>query len=299
MIALSSAACAVDAVGHARRILATAYLLPPGAMLRALEAAARRGAQVTVRLEGRPFFDHGALSSCNQAAVHALARLGADARLVDRDGGGPPLHMKAAVCDGVAYLDDRNFTGRGNEIVLRDDSVRDVRAIRTAAADRPPIAGRSFWTTKSQALQGEARMLHIARRAQHVDVESESFTCRSSTYAALKRLAQQGVHCRLIVSKKELDRRTVALLENAGVRVRAADFNEKFALIEGRRAWVGSANATSPFYDPDQIDWGARTSSRALVRALHARFRAQWEAAKPVENHFVCQRARAGGGLRP
>ena len=45
-----------------------------------------------------------------------------------------PFHLKAAVCDGVAYLDDRNWTKRGPEIVIADDAPDDVALVRDALA---------------------------------------------------------------------------------------------------------------------------------------------------------------------
>lgn len=272
---------------RARSILATAYLLPHGRMLQALEEAARRGARVTVRLEGSPENDkHGALAAMNQAAVTALRRLGADAQLVDCAGGeGPRLHMKALVCDGVAFLDDRNFTNGGNETVLRDDDGADVDAIVAAANGEPHARGTSLYTNKADALGAEETVLRSASKAGTVEVETESFSCESSTYAELKRLAARGVHCRLIVSRREMDdkmRHAATLLEAAGVQVRAADTNEKFAITDGTRAWTGSADSTSVFPNGDQLDWGLCTQSAEIVNALREHFKAHWEAAKPV-----------------
>ena len=267
-------------------MLASAYLLPPGRMLEALEDAARRGAHVTVRIEGRPQHDpRGALKAINEAAVRRLRRFGADAQLVDAtDAGGPALHMKAVVCDGIAYLDDRNFTATGQDAVLRIDSPQNVAAVSEAVRGLPHRACRSFWTSKGSALRAEARMLQAARASQAVEVESESFGTSSGVYGALKNLAQHGSQCRLIVARRELTARAsnaIARLERAGVQVRASAFNEKFALA-GAQAWVGSANATTPFYDGDQIDWGLRTRSRAVTAMLHSRFETQWAHARPV-----------------
>lgn len=256
-------------------------------MLRALEDAAARGAHVTVRLEGRPNRDKsGALAAMNQAAVTALCRFGADARLVDcADGEGPRLHMKALVCDGVAYLDDRNFTNSGKETVLRDNGRADVDAIVAAANGESHTHGTALWTDKADALGAEAALLGTAAHMSSADVETESFSCQSRTYAELKRLAARGVHCRLIVSRREADEKmqhAIALLEDAGVQVRAADTNEKFAIAGGARAWVGSADSTSAYGNYDELDWGLCTRSRQIVGALRSNFEAHWKAARPA-----------------
>jgi len=148
--------------------------------------------------------------------------------------------MKAVVCDGVAFLDDRNFTATGEDTVLRIDSPRDVAAVVAAAQNRSHPACRSFWTSKGGALRAETRMLNAAAKAKSVEVESESFGMSSGPYGALKRLARHGVQCRLIVSSRELGGRgskAIAQLEKSGVQVRAAEFNEKFA-VAGAQAFL-------------------------------------------------------------
>jgi phosphatidylserine/phosphatidylglycerophosphate/cardiolipin synthase-like enzyme len=277
---------AVDSVGRARSILLTAYVLREGRMLDALEAAARRGAAVTVRVEGHPYGDSdGTLTQQNASAVAELRALGADAAVTDADGSGPAMHMKALVCDGVAYLDDRNWPDDGQDTILRDDFSSDVRAIEDAALGRRPAPGRWFATTKAQALWSEARLLYAAGRGAHVDVESESFGVSPTVYAALKRLASRRVHCRLLVAQRDLNaksRQALGLLAKAGVEIRVGDFDEKMAVVDGERAWTGSANSTATYYDGNQIDWGVRTDAPDVVRTLQSHFDAHWNAASPL-----------------
>lgn len=267
----------------ARSVLLTAYTLRPGRMLDALEAAARRGARVTVRLEGHPYADAtGELTATNRAAIKALRRLGADAKLADTNAhNGPALHMKAAVCDGVAYLDDRNWPGRGDTIV-RDDFRADVAAIESAALQRRTERTPEFWTSKRDALWAERRLLASATNAKRVDVESESFGTGSGAYGALKLLAKAGVACRLIVARRDLSaksKRALASLSQAGVAVRVSDSDEKMAIVDRTRAWIGSANATSAYANGDQIDWGLRTDAPDVLRHLNRRFATTWNAA--------------------
>lgn len=269
----------------ARSVLLTAYTLRPGSMLDAVEEAARRGARVTVRLEGSPYADPtGALTANNKRIVRELRRLGADAKVVDTNArNGPALHMKAAVCDGVAYLDDRNWPNSGDTIV-RDDFAADIAAIRSAAlfgrADHTP----EFSTSKRDALWAERRLLAGAGRAKRVDVESESFGAGSGVYGELKQLATSGVSCRLIVSRRDLNdksRRALTALAQSGVAVRISDSDEKMAVVDGARGWIGSANATSAFANGDQIDWGLRTDAPDVLHHLSRRFAATWGTATP------------------
>lgn len=277
----------LGAIGRSRRVLLAASLLGPGKLLNALEAAARRGARVTVRIEGRPYAGSrpeaaARLAERNARSVRALREAGADASVVDaRKGQGPPLHLKGAVCDGVAYLDERNWPLTGADTIVRDTRARDIAALRAALLQRHARAGEDFWTSQSRALAAETRLLTASHHAQ-VDVESESFGY-GDTYAALKRLASEGVHCRLLVDERALTARARAALEHLhadGVQVRTGEFDEKMAIADASRAWLGSANAT--FGYPGQIDWGLRTDAPGLVRVLQAHFDDHWNASKAL-----------------
>lgn len=264
MISLSSAPELLRAVQKAREVDFAAYILSPG-MERVLEDAARRGTLVRVRLNGC-FHGASALLRANRAEVRRLRAAHADARLIHRrENDGPPLHLKAAVCDGIAYLDDCNWRAGG-----RDTIVRAGRSTRGVALD------------KRSALDAEAALLQNARHGT-VEVETES-AGYSPVYSALKRLAQHGLRCRLLVSKFGAQGTYAAAarhLAEAGVDVRVADSDEKFALC-GARGWIGSANATSYYLHPDQLDWGARTSNPQLLHALHAKFARNWRTSKPL-----------------
>ncbi|MHB8364291.1 MAG: phospholipase D-like domain-containing protein [Vulcanimicrobiaceae bacterium] len=286
MISLVATADLLRAVGGAREVTMTAYTLGRGPVFDALAAACRRGARVRLRVEDRPFGDPlGGVQRANRSAVALLARAGADARMVDAtDADGPPVHMKAAIVDGVAYLDDRNWTKAGDTIV-RDDSPRDVRALRSAIAGAAPRSERSFWTRKADAVAGEAALLRGATSARSVDLESEAFGTAGKAYAALKALAAGGVRCRLLVAARDLRPQALhglQLLARAGVGVRVGRSAEKMAVVDGRRAWVGSANATSSYFHGDQLDWGLRTSRAPIARALERRFEAAWATGKPL-----------------
>lgn len=283
MIALASTGGMLAAMRSAGRIELSAYTLRPGRVLDALEGAARRGARVTVRLEGRPYGDAGgALAAANARGVAELRRLGADAKLVDaNDGDGAPLHMKAAICDRDLFLDDRNWPDDGTDTIVRDTFSSDVRAVRDALDGRAPRWSPVFSTTKAASLRLETQLLRAAARARTVEVASESFGAGSGVYGQLERLAKEGVRCRLLVAdreRRESAREALALerLARAGVEVRTGSFDEKFAIVDSRRAWVGSTNATSPYYDANQRDWGLRTDRSAVVSEIENRFEREW-----------------------
>ncbi len=282
MVTLSSQGLLLRALGRAKEVTLVAYLLPHGAVFEALAEAARRGAHVVVRLEGKPYYDaRGGVHRLNESAVAELARAGADARLVDESGAGPSFHAKAAVVDAALYLDDVNFSRGASGTILRDSSRADAQALRDAIAGRSGQPSTRFALRKADALALEAALLSKARARSDVIVESESIGAGSAIYSKLERLGRAGREPRLLVSRQALsDKERPALrhLAENGVSVRICTSNEKFALA-GDRAWVGSANATSPYYDADQLDWGVRTRGTAIVNELRSRFESRWNGA--------------------
>jgi len=84
----------------------------------ALIRAAERGAHVAVTLQADPYRNPDGKRD-NREAARLLSTAGAEVTLLPSTRA--PFHLKAAVCDGVAYLDDRNWTARGPEMVIADD----------------------------------------------------------------------------------------------------------------------------------------------------------------------------------
>ena len=263
MVELSSARELFAAIARAKTIELQAYTLH-GQVLRALEAAASRGARVGVELEGSPHDDpRGRLARENRRVVAQLRADGVDARL------GDPLHAKSIVADDTLFLDDRNFNA--SDLVLRDDDPADSASI-------PMI--------KHEALAVEAEMLRSARSDDGVIVASESFGCCNSVYSALDALAKSGEAPRLVVCERELrgnarERNLLLTLVRDGVRVRVGRDTEKLALA-GDRAWVGSANATVAFDRADLPDWGLCSGDPAIVAAVRDRIESEWSRAKDL-----------------
>src|SRR5271165_2941350 len=99
MASLSSMRTLLAALARARWISAESYTVH-GPVLRALEEAARRGARVCVRLEGRPYEDpHGSLERENARLARELGAAGAEVTL------GHGIHAKEIRADGTLYLD--------------------------------------------------------------------------------------------------------------------------------------------------------------------------------------------------
>jgi hypothetical protein len=290
VIALDTAAGFIGTLQSAHRIALTTYTLHEGRVLRALEAAARRGADVHVRVERDPLDDAaGSLHRANAAAVAALRAAGASAEVTAP--GEAALHLKGAVVDGVAWLDDRNWAAGGAERIVRDTDAADVAAVASAVAGGAGADGH-LATTKAGAQALEAGVIGRAGTAA-LAVESESFG-NGAIYNALLHRAEAHLPTRLIVAGREVaeagnrvERKHLARLAALGVDVRVGntrhgDLDEKLAVADSG-AWVGSANAT---YARDafgaQRDWGIATREPAVIDGLRAAFERNWTAARPL-----------------
>ena len=286
-LTLSSRPRMLDAIRGANEISLGAYVLGRGGMLDALASAAARGARVRVVLAGGDGVPAGDIPRANEDAARRLRAAGAIVEIADsRTGRSAALHAKMALVDGVAYLDDCNWTASAGDTILRDDRPADVAAIRDALdCDTGDAPSEDFATQKRDALASEAALLADARTGGgQVAIESESFGFGNAVYRELERLAANGAHPRLLVSQRDLvgNRRERSALEKLvaeGVRVRVTTAsNEKFALAGGA-AWIGSANASADWIRPDQLDWGARTYDTAVVTHLRANFESRWNGA--------------------
>ena len=285
MIALSSASEVLRAIDGAHDVCLASYILRPGRVAEALARAARRGAHVAVQLEARPYKDaRGRLARANAELACQLRRSGATVMLVDSARSpAPPLHTKAAIVDGVAFFDDRNWNAANPGVILRDDSQVHVRALRASLAAGRPVRSPGFAIDKRAALALEQTILAGARTS--VALSTESFGRSSVVFQQLRRLAARGVRCRLVVNRTERSkqaRAAIAALERAGVDVRATGTNEKFCVSDGTRAWIGSANATSLYFDATQREWALRVRSPEIIAALERRFDAYWSGARPA-----------------
>lgn len=233
----------------------------------ALAGAARRGAHVAVTLQADPYRDSGPRALNSAASARVLRGAGAKVSLLAREQ--VPFHLKAAVCDGVAYLDDRNWTQRGPEIVVADDDPRDVALIRDALRGRGG-SDATLATRKDEVLRRELALIESAPHAP-VTVETERVGTSPLT-AALRRHARGGAPTTLVLgrahdrSRSELA--TIARLVGDGVVVREGGTNEKLALA-GKTAWIGSGNATAAFgRGAGQLEWGMTTRDPTLVGAV-------------------------------
>ena len=263
-ISISSSTDVLARIGQAHDVAFGAYILPKGPMRDALAAAARRGARVAVTLQADPFLDSsGTLGRMNASGAAALR--GAGARVTLLPSAQVAFHLKAAVCDGVAYLDDRNWPAHGGDTVVADDDPRDVALVRDTLAGHAG-ADDTLATRKDVALAREAALIDGARDAPVV-LATESFGA-GPVSAALRRHAASGAPTTLVVDRHRLTARERTVLDGLGrdgVRIAASAADEKL-LLAGDAVWLGSANASSAYGERgDQTEWGIVSRDPALV----------------------------------
>ena len=161
-------------------------------------------------------------------------------------------------------------------------------------ADRDGIVLRSSGAPRSRsvavedkrdALASEASVLARARRGDSVVVESECFGPGNAAYVAVRDAAQRGVRVRLLVNgaryRRDLSERTLLRdLSAAGVEVGLSASCEKFALVNGTAAWIGSANATIEPAANAQEEWSLQTHDPAVCARLSNNFEHRWHTAR-------------------
>jgi phosphatidylserine/phosphatidylglycerophosphate/cardiolipin synthase-like enzyme len=265
-IVLSSSGAVVASIAAARDVAFGAYVLRDGAIRSALVEAARDGANVAVTLAADPYADaNGELGRENARTAAVLQQAGARVTLSHA-----AVHLKAAVCDGVAYLDDRNWGPDG--LVIRDDMAADVVRVRDALEGRDDGPADGIALGKRRALAEEAALIERSGDSRIV-VATEAFGVGPVADAVLQR-AERGAATTLIVDRRELDRGGATFLRRfarLGVDVKTSVADEKFVLA-GDVAWVGSANATSAHgVRGDQSDWGLITADPQILSALRAK----------------------------
>ncbi|MBD5657503.1 MAG: hypothetical protein IAI50_20335 [Candidatus Eremiobacteraeota bacterium] len=282
-VGLSTHDAFVRALDRASSIELCSYMLAAGnEVMQALERAADRGAKVSVALEGSPHPDTSGsgLARANRRAADEMRGHGIAVRLAGETD--EHLHAKAAIVDGVAFLDDRNWPGDGADTIVVTTERTDVAAIASAIAGRPASAA-SLATEKVAALRLEADAI-VGARGDRIDVESESFG-GCSVSKALRDRAASGTPVRLLLSAAAFDRATarerseIAHLSAAGVEVRFGRSDEKLC-VAGDRGWVGSANAT---YSPNPtLEWGMATTDDCVLASLERSFEREWIRARPA-----------------
>ena len=264
----------IAAIDRAKNVKVDAYVLGSrGAMLRALERAADRGADVSVALCEKPASDDEE-AKANARIADALRHHGV--RVVNDPPTGPgSIHAKVAMVDDRVFYDDRNWRSSGGDDLIVSGDVDDALSIRA----------------KAQVLADEAALIRSGT-GRSVFVATESFGPGPVAKALLER-AQRGDDVRLIYNPGEHVRggeATLATMRAAGVRIEESYQNHKFACV-GTRAWVGSANATVAAGETGVgLEWGTELHGTLAAR-VNALAEDMWHESDPsLHGHPRAQR---------
>lgn len=237
--------------GARRSVHMTMYLLSSQAVLDALIAARRRGVEVQVVLNrtipggmavNMPAYD--ALTAAGAAVHWAPARFDF-------------THEKCVLVDGEeAWIMTMNATNAGlttnREFLAVDRDPADVRDAE--AVFRADFDGATFPTYAGplvlSPLNSQRTLVALVNSAARtIDIEAESFEDRMTASALIARV-RAGVAVRLVLSDTTPSASSMQSIQNvlaAGVRVvrvSAPYIHSKAIVVDGARAYVGSANLT-------------------------------------------------------
>lgn len=251
---LSSFDAALGAIAGARTVTLSAYtLVPRSAIVRALVAAAHRGARVSVALTGEGF-DYALEQNRTTEAI--LRQAGVRVHVTAY-----PLHMKALVADGrVVLLTDTNFSRDGLFVQV---PAATANVVENAIEGRTSYYG-ALTTEKAMSLRVEAAI--IRGTTGPVYLETESLGAANPIYDALQDAIAARRPLRILASAA--DAATSPIPPTLAPFTHLVSSNEKI-LVAGDTCWTGSANSSGGL--EAQVDYGLRFDDAQICAALARR----------------------------
>ncbi|MBV8171598.1 MAG: phosphatidylserine/phosphatidylglycerophosphate/cardiolipin synthase family protein [Candidatus Eremiobacteraeota bacterium] len=291
--AIASARRSIVAQFHSMGDLDARSRMRAGPVVDALNAAARRGVDVTLHVEAdRCRYDHRGVHEPENA--HARRTYEGYARALDARihviADADPLvleHAKAVVVDGArAFIGTANPNRSGFDepgaVMIEDDDPSDVAAVASSIGDAPSQTARVV-SGPAAATRERISGLLSERADERIAIEDLSDTAVVDALIARRR---DGLHDEILVKCERGVSASLQRLTVAGVDVRTiagAYLHEKY-IDAGDRIYVGSANLTRNGLDeareigivarPDEFDDGAA--------ALRADFNRMWNVGAPV-----------------
>lgn len=287
----------LDALRRAKkRVRLQVYMLTHAGVIDALVAAKKRGVEVQVLLEPRPFnpSNPSVPLPTNQAAARRLLAEGVAVRWAG--GGFRYTHAKAmTVDDATTYVSTANFTKSGlgtsrsgaREYIVADTSPSDVAEFTAMfEADWEQRAyvpsDEDLIVSPSNARERLMAMLRSARSEIRLAVEVAGDPALD---ALIAERAAAGVKVRALLADIEANRRPAAAWTRAGASVRiqrAPHLHAKTFVVDGALAYVGSVNMTTNSMDANR-ELGLRIATRAVITGLTKTIDADWAQALPPE----------------
>jgi cardiolipin synthase A/B len=279
----------LDLIGGARASIdLTMYELFDPRVERALAAAARRGVNVRVLLNGGYYSKRDAT---NAAGYRYLSRRGVHVRYA------PTYfaltHQKTLTVDGrESAIMTLNFDGlysSTRDYAVLDRQPADVAAI-IAAFDADYASHRATASTGTGDLvwspHAAASVLSLIGAAQHsLDLENEELAYAPAR-DALCASARRGVAVRVVMTYASEWREDFAQLRSCGVSIRLYHgqryyIHAKLLVIDGRRALVSSQNLSTGSLQYNR-ELGITLRTKDLVSRLAADFDGDYRRATPA-----------------
>jgi cardiolipin synthase len=243
--------------GATKSVHMTMYLLTNTAMIQALiDASKRPGVDVKVVLnESFPGATPTTPDPQNAAVFQKLKTAGVNVVYA------PPAftftHEKCVIVDGkVAWIMTMNSTqtsARDNReyLAVDTDPADVVEAEQIFQGDFTNVATTFSGNLVVAPVNARDRLLAlIASATKRIDVEGETFS-DTKVAAALAAAAKSGIPVRLVVSTESptaAQTQAIATVKASGAKVVATDvptIHSKAIVVDGARAYVGSANFTT------------------------------------------------------
>ena len=268
------------------------YLLTDRNVLRALEAAAKRGIDVRVLLEPHPF--GGGSSPARTMDQLNAARIKAQ----PSNPSFPLTHEKGMIIDAsTAYIMTSNFTrsalggssgsnGFSNrEYDIIDSNLDDVAAVTAIFQADWNHTSAQFHDPSLVVSPGNSRHAFLTLiNSSHSSLLLEAEEMNDPAIEqALTNAAQHGIHVQVILpapqsSATDSNSQGIATLRQGGVQVREDArlyMHAKIIVVDGQRAFVGSENISAQSLDQNR-ELGIIVADSTVLQTLQQTFQRDW-----------------------
>lgn len=267
-----------------KSVLVECYLISDPSIVGALQSARKRGCDVRVIMEEKPFGGF----SLNQTVRNQLRSSGIDANWGNRVYAF--THAKFLVIDGsVAWLMTANLSksafDKNREVLVRTGNTTVIGDLsRLFWADRRRNACGAGSLVVSPVNARESLVALLRRSAGTIDIASEVFDDPEVT-RVLQELARSGRRVRVLAAtpdKIAVNAVTRSELNGTGVAMRYLGtpyLHAKYIIVDGKSAYIGSNNLSTGSLDENR-EAGLITDSRPIIDVLEATFAADWTNAR-------------------
>ncbi|MCE5192932.1 MAG: phospholipase D-like domain-containing protein [Candidatus Cryosericum sp.] len=267
-----------------RSVLVECYLISDPSIVRSLQSARKRGCDVRVIMEEKPFGGF----SMNQSVRNQFRSSGIDANWGNRTYAF--THAKYIVVDdSMAWIMTANLTksafDKNREVLIRTDSravVDDLTRLFWADRRRNACGAGSLVVGPVNARQSLVSMLKSSR--QSIEIASEVFD-DPEVYQVLVEAARQGIRVRVLVAAPDriaVNAVTRLKMDGKHVAMRYLEtpyLHVKYIVVDGKVAYVGSNNMSAGSLDENR-EVGIMTADLPIIQLLEATFAGDWAAGR-------------------